>query len=538
MPRLNSGPWRASARRLARRARRSSLRPAVVAAGAVCLVAGLALLWLRRTAVFDDVADIALVAAEERAVVERRANETSSHFADPLRLANVSTVREARVAWDYIFGELIRKPVMPVLTKYKKRLLKELYAKTFYSRVNKLSSGRDVSCNYVNNVHLQDALGLTDFECADTSHRCPDGRFDVTPAFMPIEGSWVTWRDVVLVLMVGAGREEFVNAAAETWMARLHPDATIYIARDNGLPSLPQSLLDRDNVVVWEYMGPVGFDKLDLKAFLVWQHAYQKFVSHGKKYFLKIDDDSFLVGHNLIRFLIKVDRWFSGREEALYFGHPFCGHGDLEALGYATYCYAGGGAYGLSIEAIQILIQQIKGGCAYFYDYVAKSPTWRPVDDKYGGRYEDVMVGRCLRQAKTRHKQNGTSLLACGSFFPYAPLHYYDQFGRSPERMYNKLGNNIITLHNLEPSAIRYLDHFIFEYPIGGGIEPFSPENSRLSELLEVCHLRGKKMYCDWPSPALQLQADTTEVLPAAEPEVGEIAAGADGALVLPQSVR
>lgn len=452
------------------------------------------LLWSHESS-FDDETDMRLLVEEDVEYVLRKQNETATDFGDPLRLLNATDVKLARISWDYIYGEIQRKALPPDTTKYKTRLLRELYARTHYAIMNKFSPALDVSCNYVNDIN--DTGSLFSFQCSETSHRCPDGNFSLEPVFAPKEGSSVTWNDVVIVLMVSAGREPYLEAAAETWISRIHPDATIFFARDGQEPSLPVSVMARGNTHIFEYGGDTGLDSLDVKAYMAWSEVYNKFGVKGKKYFLKTDDDAFLFGHNLVRFLGKVEHWFSGREQALYFGHPFCGHGDLEALSYATWCYAGGGAYGLSIEALQILLTQIKGGCAYFYDYVAKAPNLRPIDDRYGGRYEDVMVGRCLRQARTRTQLRGTSLIACGSFFPFAPLHYFQQFGYSKESMCKKLQGEPITIHNLEPSAIRYLDHFVFEYPLGGEITPFSPENERVQELIDVCEMKGKKMTCD-----------------------------------------
>lgn len=443
---------------------------------------------------FDDIEDMRLLAEEEAEFVRQKRNESSIALADPLRLYNATNIIESRKKFDYIYGEITRSPNPLIFTKYKKRLLRELFARTHYKRVNKYSATVDVSCNYLND--LSDEKSLHTFKCSDTSHRCLDGRFSLQSTFDPAEGTSVTWKEIVIVLLVSAEREPFLEAAAETWISRLHAEATLFFAKDGQEPSLPLSIVNRPNTNVYSYPGLVGLQYLDVKALETWNKVYEKFALSGKKYFLKIDDDSFLFGHNFIRFLNKVEHWFSGREQALYFGHPFCGHGDLAALGYEKWCYAGGGAYGLSIEALQIMLTQIKDGCDYFYDYVIKGDG-RPVEDGYGGRYEDVMIGRCLRQARTRTQVRGTSLLACGSFFPYAPLHYYEKFGQSKETMCKKLNGDPITIHNLEPSAIRYMDHIAFEYPLGGDASPFSPNNERMDELIKVCRMNKKKMFCD-----------------------------------------
>lgn len=449
----------------------------------------------KKTLLFDDVSDMLKIAEEDEASVRWYRNRTANGFDNSVLQSNPKETRESRLAWDYIYGEIVRKPVRSVLTKYQTRLLRDLFARTNYTVMDKYAPAMDVSCNNVNDINDQGSL--YSFSCSETSHKCPDGSFSQQSVFAPREGSSVTWENVVIVLMVSAGREPYLEAASETWISRLHPDATLFFARDAIEPDFPGSISGRQNTIIFDYPGPFGLDSLDVKAFLSLSKAFDMFAAKGKRYFLKIDIDSLLLGHNLIRFLNKLEHWFSSREQALYFGHPFCGHGDNPALGYARWCYAGGGAYGLSVEALQILIAQIRGGCEYFYDYVAKAPNFRPADNKYGGRYEDVMVGRCLRQARTRTQMRGTSLLACGSFFPYAPLHYYTEFGNSKEAMCTKLEGDIIAIHNLEPSAIRYLDQMVFEYPLGGTVASFSPNNIKVQELIDVCGMRSKKMWCD-----------------------------------------
>ncbi len=450
---------------------------------------------------FDDVADMEMYEQRRRDALAMWLNKTSEselHPSDGARSFNMTEVKEARAQWDFVYRELTRRANPPKLTKYKVRLLRELYARTHYVATPKLNAHLHTTCNYLNNI--ADDGDLSSFSCAPTSHKCDDGGFSPSAGFAPVEGYGVSWDDVVIVVMLGAGRADFLQGLTDTWVARLDPAATLVLSRDNGAPELPPALANRPNTVVYDYRGPAGLDNLDVKALTTWKYIHNRYQVTNKKYFLKIDDDTYLVTHNLLRFLNKVDKWFAPHEEPLYFGHPFCGHGDLEALGYARWCYAGGGAYGLNTEALGMMVRQILGGCAYFYDYVAKAPDLKPVDDAYGGRYEDVMVGRCLRQAKTRAQVNGTSLLACGSFFPYAPLHYFEQFGHDVGAMTHKLGDTYITLHNLMPSAMRYLDDFLFEYPVGG-IVPFTLENPRLQdEMLRICRMEGKKMHCDYES--------------------------------------
>lgn len=449
---------------------------------------------------FDDEADMALFESRRRDALAAWINQSRSrdnrlHPSDPSLSYNQTEHIAARIQWNYVYRELTRRSIPVTLTKYQKRKVREMYDATRYFPAPKLKLHQDTSCNYLDDIKAEDPL--VSFSCAPTSHKCPDGGFAEMTGFVPAEGFGASWKDVVIVMMVGEGREEYLQALADTWVSKLDPAATVVLACDDGLPVVPQAFKDRPNVIEFRYAGPSGLDNLDMKAITTWKYVWERFEKSDKKYFLKIDDDTYLVAHNLMRFLNKLDRMFVVHDEPLYFGHPFCGHGDLEALDYARYCYAGGGAYGLNLEALGMMVQQILEGCSYFMKYVRKAPHYHPVDDAYGGRYEDVMVGRCLREAIGYDGRNGTSLLACGSFFPYSPLRYYESFGRDLSAMTKKLGDSYITLHNIMPSAMRYLDEFLFDFPIGG-TAPFSLENPRLSEeMLRICRLEGKKMYCD-----------------------------------------
>lgn len=472
------------------------------------LILGLALVMLLYTSVkhmwtphepFDDVADMMRFDEMRKIALQNFLNQSeTTHPSDITRNFNMTQVRWARAEWNYVYRELMHTNKTINLTKGDRRALSWLLKLAKYVLARKLKTSLHTSCNYLNDV--ADPADLSAFTCAPTSHKCPDGSFEYTTGFAPVEGGHISWDDIVIVIMLSADRSEYISAVADTWIRRLDPSASVVIARDGDQPPLPESLMKRQNVVVHDYRGLFGLDNLDLKAVSMWSFVLKHFQESGKKYFIKIDDDAYLVGYNLLRFLTKLDRMFGSSEEPIYFGHPFCGHGDLEALGYGRWCYAGGGAYGLNVEALGMLVRQTSEGCDYFDEYVNKAAGNHPVDDVYGGRYEDVMVGRCLRQAKNKEHLNGTSLLACGSFFPYAPLHYYEAFGRDVRAVSKKLDDSAITLHNLMPSAMRYMDTFLFESPIGG-VSPFSELNPRFEgELLRICRLEGKKMHCDWPS--------------------------------------
>lgn len=464
---------------------------------------------------FDDEADMDLFESRRSVALIAWMNHSRSmdvrlHPSDPSLSYNQTEHRSARKQWNYVFRELTRRSITPTLTKYQKRKVREMYYATRLVPAPKLKANQHTSCNYMDDIKASDPL--SEFSCAPTSHKCPDGGFTPMGGFVPAEGFGVSWEDVVIVMMVGEGREEYLQALADTWVSKLHPAATLVLACDNGLPIVPEALRERPNVIEFHYAGPSGLDNLDMKAITTWKYVWERFEKSNKKYFLKIDDDTYLVAHNLMRFLTKLDRMFVAHDEPLYFGHPFCGHGDLAALDYARWCYAGGGAYGLNLEALGMMVQQILDGCSYFTDYVKKAPNNHPEDDAYGGRYEDVMVGRCLREAAVYGGTNGTSLLACGSFFPYSPLRYYESFDNNLSAMTRKLGDSYITLHNIMPSAMRYLDDFLFDFPIGG-TAPFSLENPRLTEeLLRICRLEGKKMYCDMDAAKIDVPlSDATD---------------------------
>lgn len=471
------------------------LRPFILLVALVPLYFLIIHIHRHRPSSFDDISDmLAVVDRDHHFLIDlhNRSSSSSLHSSNLL-------ISQSRIAFHRILSSLTHRPVRPTLTKYKKRLLMQLVQNASLQLSPALLPTLHVTCNYVNHAPLPTLNTSTQpsFSCMHTSHRCPDGSFSPTFAFSPKEGPSVTWADVVIIMLVSEGRNNHLQAVAETWLVKLPPEAHIVLVRDGPYPPIPSIIMARPNTQIFEYNGATGMHQLDMKAARAWAFVYTHFLPLGKKYFIKVDDDTFLFSHNLMRFLNHLEQRFSPYEHALYFGHPFCGHGNLHALNYSHYCYAGGGAYGLSLEALYILLRQLEGGCAYFYDYVAKAPNMRPENDQYGGRYEDVMIGRCLRQARTRSQQTGVSLLACGSFIPYAPLHYYQRFGRTKKALANKLDGDAITVHNLDPSAMYFLDRFISEYPLNGDIGPFSLKNERLQLLIDKCSMNGKKMHCD-----------------------------------------
>lgn len=77
-------------------------------------------------------------------------------------------------------------------------------------------------------------------------------------------------------------------------------------------------------------------------------------------------------------------------------------------------------------------------------------------------------------------KKHGILLLVCGSFLLYLPSSYYHSFGDSVDAIARQLDGYVISIHSLEPSAMRFIDTFVHTFPFGGDIGLFSTQNKQL----------------------------------------------------------
>src|SRR4030042_3721253 len=101
-------------------------------------------------------------------------------------------------------------------------------------------------------------------------------------------------KDDIVVFVYTCGKySKRANAIAQTWgkgVPCIH-----YITDTNGM-NLPNAV----NFGKFEYKDLVS------KSLLMWKYAYEKY-GNSKKWFLKIDDDSYLFFDNLIRTLSAFD---------------------------------------------------------------------------------------------------------------------------------------------------------------------------------------------------------------------------------------
>ena len=148
-----------------------------------------------------------------------------------------------------------------------------------------------------------------------------------------------------------------VVLADELWAQ--HFDKTIYVTSDD-------SKLDSLSTLI--FPEKESREKLWKKTMFAFRYLYTEY-GDSYDWFMKADDDSFVVKDNLYKFLSNYDS-----SEPHYFG---C----IWNLNNITYC-SGGGGYVVSRAALKILIQGLDGKCK----------------DQMNGVVEDYEFGRCLNR--------------------------------------------------------------------------------------------------------------------------------------------
>ena len=107
--------------------------------------------------------------------------------------------------------------------------------------------------------------------------------------------------DIAIFVCTCKKNKDRANTIKETWAKRV-PD--IHYMTDEDTNELPNAV----------NLGPINYNQLSLKSWEIWKFAYKKY-NNKKKWFLKIDDDSYLFLNNLVKTLSKYDYtkpWYMG----------------------------------------------------------------------------------------------------------------------------------------------------------------------------------------------------------------------------------
>ena len=154
------------------------------------------------------------------------------------------------------------------------------------------------------------------------------------------------------------GSSDFALRAHKLWANTF--DKTIYVTNNaekfDGLPTVIFPVEEESRHILWK------------KTMFAFRHLYTKY-GDSYDWFMKADDDTYVVTENLYRFLSKYNA-----SEPYYFGREL-------VLNGITYC-SGGGGYIVSRAALKLFIGAIDNECK----------------DHEGGSVEDLEFGRCLNK--------------------------------------------------------------------------------------------------------------------------------------------
>lgn len=181
--------------------------------------------------------------------------------------------------------------------------------------------------------------------------------------------SKITWKNVVVVILTYNDYEsnKLVQAQFDTWIEKVgtgldivfvsdvddvrHDDEIIPHKKDKMMPNIH---LYRSNA---KKEGKLARSKV-MDAFL---YVYKKFHSNNdKKFFLKLDPDSFVLPENLINFL--DDLHSKTQNSPVDFGKGLCNND--------YFCYSEGGLYGMNKEGFEKVIRYVSENIDIYNDFV------------------------------------------------------------------------------------------------------------------------------------------------------------------------
>ena len=154
---------------------------------------------------------------------------------------------------------------------------------------------------------------VSEWKATRLERGCPKGLWVRVPC-LPLDNgikSMLTQNDVVIYVSACASRAALALAVRDTWAAFA---SNVYYAFDENNINLPNCI----------DLGILYRNQLSIKTFLIMQHMY---VYHpDKKWYIKIDDDSYLFVKNAMEALSNYDHdkpWYMGDlNNAIYFCGP------------------------------------------------------------------------------------------------------------------------------------------------------------------------------------------------------------------------
>lgn len=207
-----------------------------------------------------------------------------------------------------------------------------------------------------------------------------------------VRNSKVEWSNIVILMIMHESPEvdSLITGHFETWLKHTGEGLDVVFITDetdkrpaeNIIPDAT-SYLGKTHV----YKSPAKFDDKHIKFKVIdsFRQTEQMFKENNeKKYFIKIDTDTFPIAENLLAYLNKLDG--PTRDQPVLFGKGVCSPKDL--------CYAAGALYGMNKIALHAL-----------NNHFTKNPQIHEETSHMVGKgrnlmiHEDYMVSYSYRQA-------------------------------------------------------------------------------------------------------------------------------------------
>lgn len=248
-----------------------------------------------------------------------------------------------------------------------------------------------------------------------------DGRFAAVETFYNIDSEEnakmlpeVNWSDVVFMIFMYNDEkvDTLISAHYETWLKRLGKGADIVFVTDatdkrSEETILPLASSIEANSHVYKSLAVDEGKHLRYKVIDAFRHVGETF--KDKKYFLKLDTDTFVVPGNLLEYLNEL--YYKTYPKPSYFGYAVCPHfvNSCDSLEQCM-CYGAGSGYGFDAA-----------GFSAVNTYFAENPGIlteqhkHPRYDRNLLAHEDYMMGVAYARAT-----DGFPIVHNRLMFPYS----------------------------------------------------------------------------------------------------------------------
>lgn len=247
-----------------------------------------------------------------------------------------------------------------------------------------------------------------------------DGRFAAMETFYSIDSNEnskllpeVKWSDIVFIIFMHDNEkiDELISAHYETWLKRLGKGADVVYVTDGSDKRSKETILPLARTIeasshVYKSLAVNEGKHLRFKVIDAFRYVGESFKE--KKFFLKLDTDTFVVAKNLFDYLNEL--YYKSYPKPVYFGYAVCPHFVNSCNNLVQcMCYGAGSGYGFNAAGFKAV-----------NDYFTSNPEILTEEHKHP-RYdrnllahEDYMIGVAFSRAT-----NGYPIVHCRLMFPY-----------------------------------------------------------------------------------------------------------------------